>query len=120
MTPEVNDLEREWRDLFTSYPLFKSFEVIDIHPRALKVRLFIAQRFFVQLYANMQTGTRNFVLVLNGQRVYGRDCMACTNWHRHPFNSPDDHDFGPEGAQAATTAMFLSEVQEIIADEELL
>ena len=117
---EVDNLEQEWRDLCAYYPLFKSFEVFDKHPEALKVRLFIDQSFFVQLYANTQTGTRNFVLVLNGQRIYGRDCLACSNWHRHPVDSPADHDFGPEGAQAVMVATFLREVEEIVAGEDLL
>ena len=74
----------------------------------------------MQLYANTHTGTRNFVLVLNGQRIYGRDCLTCSNWHRHPVGSPTDHDFGPAGAQVVTVATFLREVEEIVVKEDLL
>ena len=71
------------------------------------------------IYANLETGTQNLVLVLGKERIYGRDCVG-GQWHRHPYENPDDHDFGEEGVRVVTIAEFLAEVQEILEQGQLL
>lgn len=92
---------------------------VDKSPVALKMRLEVRAGLFVQVYVNVATGTQNMVLVLGGQRIYGRDCIG-GQWHRHPYEDPDMHDTSPEGSRVATVAEFLAEVQEILEKAELL
>jgi len=49
----------------------------------------------VQVYANLQSGTRGYAVVYRGQRIYGRDCDA-QGWHRHPALTPETHDVSDE------------------------
>jgi len=116
----TDELEREMYAAGAQFRIFQRITTLVKGDEALKVRFFIRPRFFVQVYADAFTGTRNFALVMDEQRIYGRDCQCCSNWHRHPFGQPDEHDTGPTGNQPMGVEEFLEEVQELVEREELL
>ncbi len=119
MNGSVDDWEREIAALAALFPCVRTVQTLDKNLEALKMRLFLGGNLFVQLYVNLVTGTRNFVLVLGGHRLFGRDCEEGRDWHCHPFGEPTRHDFGPDGARPVTVLEFLLEVQEIIEREGL-
>jgi len=120
MNVNVDDWERGITALAVEFSFVRLLSTIEKNPEALKMRLFIAGDFFVQIYVNLFTGTRNLVLVLGGRRVYGRDCQEGRNWHRHTVAGPQGHDFSPDGTRAVTVREFLVEVQEILEQENIL
>jgi hypothetical protein len=97
----------------------QALQTIDKNPAALKMRLTLGSDLFVQVYVNVITGTRNFALILGRQRIYARDCVG-GDWHQHPFNDPDAHDFSPEGQRPMSITEFLAEVQELVDRTDLL
>ena len=100
-------------------PYFAWLNVLDMGEHFIKARLYVRQDIFIQVYRNDQTQLTNFVLILGGQRVYGRDEIGGI-WHRHPFDDPVQHDRSDEGSKALTLSEFIEEVMEILTELELL
>ncbi|MFX1299181.1 MAG: hypothetical protein ACFFD2_30510 [Promethearchaeota archaeon] len=115
----IEDLEKEAKDAVKKFPFIKTVEVVEKHRAAIKLRLYISENFYIQTYYNIKTKTTNFVAILGGQRIFGRDCVR-DNWHLHPFHDPDSHNFSSEGTKKTTLTGFLEELQEVIEKEELL
>ena len=86
---------------------------------SIKYRLVIKPDLWVQIYNNIQNDTIGMALIYQGRRLYGRDCEA-GNWHRHPADDLEGHDFSAEGAQPTTIEDFLREVGEILVEHRLL
>ena len=100
-------------------PFVTQVVVADRTDYAIKLVLTIRPQLFVQLYANMDSGTHGYTLVYRGQRLYGRDCDA-QGWHRHPVGDPLAHESSEEGKREVEIAQFLHEVQDILEEEKLL
>lgn len=115
----IDEVEQEVISSALGFSFVRRVIIIDKNEDAIKLRFFINEYFFIQVYLNIITGTRNFVLVLNNQRLYGRDCQD-DKWHRHLYEDPDGHDFTEEGRREVTLQEFLEEVQEIIEMKGLL
>lgn len=115
----IDSVEQEILINSSRFSFIKRVQIIDKNEEAIKVRLLIDEYFFIQIYINIATETHNFVLVLNNQRLYGRDSQDY-KWHRHPYEDPNSHDFTEEGSKAISVREFLEEVQEIIEKENLL
>lgn len=101
------------------FPFIKGVVKIDETEFTVKYRLIIEKELFVQVYVNVENNTVGFVLVNNGQRIYGRDAME-GRWHRHTFENPLHHDFSATGSKKVNLEEFLKEIQEILVRENLL
>ena len=118
MLETIDDWEREITAAARPFSFVRTVLTTDKNPAALKMRLILGPEFFIQMYVNVVTGTRNFVLILGRQRLYARDCVGGA-WHRHSYGDPDAHDFSAEGARPVTVMEFLAEVQELIEEASL-
>ncbi|OGB90462.1 hypothetical protein A2625_00745 [candidate division WOR-1 bacterium RIFCSPHIGHO2_01_FULL_53_15] len=65
-------------------------ELIDETDNTLKLRLLVSRACFVQVYVNTRKNIINYVVVLNGQRIFGLDCDG-GRWHQHPWSAPNKH-----------------------------
>jgi len=92
---------------------------VDVTRFSAKYRLMIASDLYVQVYANVRNGTTGLALIYQGRRLYGRDSQDW-QWHRHPVDDPEAHDFSVEGARALSTEEFLFEVEETLVDQGLI
>jgi len=101
------------------HPFIHDVLLLDQTDYAAKLHLTIRADLFVQLYANVQSGTRGYTVVYRGQRIYGRDCDAQA-WHRHPASNPESHDVSDEGRRAVEVREFFAEVADILEEHELL
>lgn len=119
MTETIDDWEQAVITAAGDFSFVQAVQTIDKNPAALKMRLILEPDLFVQIYINVTTGTRNFVLILGRQRIYARDCVGGV-WHQHPFDDPDAHDFSTGGARPASVTEFLAEVQELVERTDLL
>jgi len=115
----IEKLEEEAKEALKKFTFLKRMEVVDKHRGAIKLRLYIEENFYIQVYYNGITGTTNFVAIVGSQRIFGRDCYR-ESWHRHPFHDPDSNNFSPEGTKEATLTGFLGEIQEIVEKEKLI
>ncbi len=55
----------------------------------LKVRIYIAVSFFMDVFYAVRTQKISFALVKKGKRIFGIDNLD--GWHFHPFGKPEDH-----------------------------
>jgi hypothetical protein len=74
---------------------------------------------FVQLFYSRRSDRFSLALVGPTGRLYGRDRQH-GQWHRHPFDDPTTHEPTPEGLSPQPIHQFLSEVEEILLDNELI
>ena len=96
----------------------RQLAILEQSASLIKARLYISADLFVQIYRNDRFDSTNLVLIYNQQRIYGRDCLGGV-WHRHPVDTPHDHDTSSEGRQAVTLSEFLDEVETILAQMNL-
>jgi hypothetical protein len=115
----VNLFETQAYDVASRFSFVRRIVTLDKTANTIKLRLHITTGCFVQIYTNVQKKLVNYVLILDRSRIYGRNCDGGT-WHRHPYENPATHDFGPEGAKAISLEEFLIEVQQILQEEGIL
>ena len=115
----VDDVERQALLATADWAFIQYAETVDKTAHTVKLRLNIAAECFVQVYANTQKQLSSYTLIFNRMRIFGRDCDGGV-WHRHPAETPDQHDFSPEGQRAVTLEEFLRETQQVLLDRGLL
>lgn len=115
----VDIFEAQVYDVASRFFFIQRAVTIDKTANTIKLRLHITKECFAQVYTNVQKKLVDHVLILNWNRIYGRDCDGGA-WHRHPYDNPDAHDFSPEGAREVSLEEFLIEVQQILEKEGLL
>ena len=94
-------------------PAYTKIDILDLYRYFVKNRIFtIWKDLYIQVYRNDKFKTTNFSLVLENERIYGRDERK-GNWHRHSLESPQLHDQNSEGKRGITLREFLQETEEI-------
>ena len=115
----VDEFERSVHLLAAEWGFIRRVATADKTAHAIKMRLYVSEGCFVQIYANSEKQLLSYALVLDRMRVYGRDSEG-GHWHRHPQGAPETHDLSPEGSQSVELPQFLDEVQQILEDAALL
>ena len=115
----VDEIEQQARRLPARWAYIRLVETLDKTDNTIKLRLHVETDCFLQVYANVEKGLFSYTLVLNRQRVYGRDTDG-GKWHRHPYDNPGGHDYTPEGQKPATLVEFVAEAEQILRLEGLL
>ena len=114
----IQSLLEEIKEIARSYPLHDS-KITDIQTHIFKVRLYLSEDIFVQVYRNDKNNLTSFTLIVEDERLYGRDQIEGL-WHRHPFGGPSIHDRSPQRKEAVNLRTFFAEVCELLIREELL
>ena len=96
-----------------------SYRTLVLTKNTVKARLSIRENLYIDLYFNQRYGTTNYALILDDERIYGRDCYN-GNWHLHPYDDPSKHDTSKEGKKMLSIEEFVDEVEEILANLHLL
>jgi len=96
----------------------RNMDVLEQTLRLVKIRLYISQDLFVQIYRNDRYQTTNLALIFNDQRLYARDELAGA-WHRHSHRAPEEHDTSKEGKRPVEISEFLDEVEKVLAELDL-
>ncbi len=115
----IKSLKREITEHSLKFAFIKQVELVDETENAIKLRLVVSESIFIQVYQNILTGTTNYCLIKNLQRIYGRDSIG-GKWHRHPLNETDKHEFLSEGTAKISIEDFFTEVEDILLKENLL
>ncbi len=87
--------------------------------RTLSFRLDIGTGLFVQVFVGMRTDVLYFSLVKDEQRIFGID-REQDKWHRHPYHAPELHEPLAEGLEPRPLFTFLSQVERLIWEHDLL
>lgn len=97
----------------------QSLETIEWTKSTITLKFVIDQSLFVQIYCSIRSERLNFALVGTSGRLYGRDREHGV-WHRHPFEDPSKNEPTPAGMSSKPIIQFLSEVETIIIDNDLI
>lgn len=95
------------------------YKTLVLTKNTVKVRLIIRENLYIDLYFNQRYGTTNYALILDDDRIYGRDCFD-GNWHLHPYDAPSKHDTSEEGKKILGIEEFVDDVEEILINLRLL
>ncbi|MBM4460812.1 MAG: hypothetical protein FJ011_24145 [Chloroflexi bacterium] len=76
-----------------------------LDPDILSLRVHLADGSFIEVFYNTMTDRTAFALIVEGQRVYGKD-NAKIGWHMHPASDPKAH----HPCESASFEEFLAEV----------
>ncbi len=113
----VDDFIEEVKTVANSYSL--KVEILAKTKNAVKIRIPITENIYIQLYYNQKSKTKNYVLVGWNRRLFGRDCVG-GEWHKHPFENPDQHDFSENGKREVSISEFFDEVFHLLRKSGLI
>lgn len=116
---DVNTLEEDIERIVSRFFFIQRAQTLLKTTYTIKMRLYVTEECFIQIYCNTQKVRTSCVVILGGKRIYGRDCYKGA-WHRHPEENPEGHDFFPEGSRKVSLEEFLYETQEILLKKEIL
>ena len=115
----INLFETQVHNAASRFSFVDRVVTLDKTANTIKLRLHVTTDCFIQIYVNVQKKLVNYVLILDRSRIYGRNRDGGI-WHRHPYENPDAHDFGPEGAKDVSLEEFLIEVQQVLQRQGIL
>ncbi len=85
----------------------------------LSLRLNIRQDIFVQIFMGTQTDVLYLSLIEDEQRIFGID-REQGKWHRHPYDATEQHEPLTEGLEPRPLFTFLSQVEQLLWEHDLL
>ena len=93
-------------DISAQSPMVIGLEPLLLEEPVLKLRVHVGTSLFIDVFYNAETGKTSFALIQDGQRIFGADNTR--GWHRHPFESPEQHC----PCEATSFASFLQQVED--------
>lgn len=109
--PAQAALERVW--------FVQSLQEIERTDQTLSLRLYIRPDLFVQVFLGELTGSLYFALIEGEQRIFGID-RESGEWHLHPYEAPYRHEPLPENLEPQPLLRFLSRVEDLLLQYDLL
>lgn len=85
----------------------------------LSLRLNIRQNLFVQIFMGTQADVLYLSLIKNEQRIFGID-KEDGGWHKHPYHNPNLHEPLTEGLEPKPLFTFMSRVEQLLLEHDLL
>ena len=107
------------QEAFQKVWFVQSLDVFERTDQTLSIRLTIRTGLFVQAFIGEITGSLYFALIEGRHRVFGID-RESGEWHEHPFGTPEKHKPLEEGLEPKPLLQFLSRVEEILLEENLM
>lgn len=83
------------------------FVPYSVTPRVARLRAYLVDRSFVDIYYNQKTGTTTFAHIHRNRRIFGADNKNRA-WHWHPREDPTQH---LPSEREITFAEFLKEIE---------
>lgn len=85
----LDKLRQELYQALNKY--FPSAKIEDTERRGiiLEIKASVNERTFIEIYANIATGKRSFVLISDNKRIAGYDNYKF--WHYHSPDAPSEH-----------------------------
>lgn len=111
----IDSLIAEIRNILND-KIIQDIKVLDWQRSILKVRLYLADDIFIQIYRNDRSNNTSFTLIFEDERLYARDEIDGI-WHRHPFKNPNFHNGSLEGSKKVNLNEFYREILEILVRE---
>jgi hypothetical protein len=115
----IDDLYGEALEAVDRVWFVQSMKTVERTDVTISFRLSIRPDLFVHVMLGDLTGSLYFALIERGQRIFGIDRRA-GEWHAHPYDAPHQHAPFPEGLEPKPLLSFLSRVEDILIEHDLL
>jgi hypothetical protein len=79
-------------DICSNSQAVMRIQIISETRRQVRIRIFLANRAFLDVYYSSETKKTAFAQIKNNERVFGADNSG-TAWHWHPYEDPQRRDF---------------------------
>lgn len=116
---KTSELLLEAQEAFRKVWFVQSLDVMERTDQTLSVRLIVKADLFVQAYIGEISASLYFALIEGRQRVFGID-RVLGEWHMHPYGIPESHVPFEQGLEPKPLLQFLSRVEEILLEQDLL
>lgn len=83
------------------------------------LRFVIDAHLFVQVFFSQRTGRQSLALIGPAGRLFGWD-WEHGRWHRHPFGQSEQHEPMPDWAPVQPLTQFMTVVEELLINYELI
>ena len=97
----------------------RSLEVRERTDSTLSLKMYIRPGLFVHAFIGEMTGSLYFALIEGNQRIFGID-RENNQWHLHPFEASHKHELFKPGLGRKPLFTFLSKVERILVENDLL
>ncbi len=87
----------------------ESVTLHEARPNAVRLRIYLVNQTFLDVFYNEWKGRVSFAWIVNGQRSFGADNAG--DWHWHPREEPSRH---TPSDHAITFEEFLKEVEKTL------
>jgi hypothetical protein len=115
----IDDLYAEALEAVHRVWFVQSVKSVDRTDSTISIRLIIGPDLFVHVLLGELTGSLYFALIERGQRIFGIDRHS-GEWHMHPYDIPHQHVTFPEGLEPKPLLSFLSRVEDLLIQNDLL
>ena len=115
---KIADLLQEIEDVEQRFWFIQSV-TLEQTDDVIKVRVEIREEIFVHVFLSEQSGRFQFALINGRERIYGRD-KEDNEWHLHPYGNAEDHLPMPEGISPQPLTQFMTEVEKILLENNLI
>lgn len=115
----IDELEVEAPRALNRFWWIQSVKIVERTALTITLHFHINPTLFVQVYFSQRSGRLNLALIGNGGRLYGCDCEQ-GQWHRHPFLQPHQHEVIHEGMSPQPVMQFLTEVESMLVENDLV
>lgn len=119
MSYSADDLLAEAQETLDKIWFVQSLETGERTDAAISLRLHIRPGLFVHAFLGELTGSLYFALIEGRQRIFGIDREG-GEWHRHPYQACHEHEMLPEGLGSKPLLQFLSQVESVLLENDLL
>jgi hypothetical protein len=113
----IRDLAVEAYDTLDRFWFVRDIKIIEQTQATVTIHLTIGSDLFVQAFLSESSQRLSFALVGQRGRLYGRERGV---WHRHPFGQPEHHEPAPESASVRPLTQFMTEVETILVEHDLI
>jgi len=114
-----DELQFEAQEALDKVWFVQSLEVVKRTDFTISLRFHIRSGLFVQVFLGQLSGSLYFALIEEGQRILGID-REIDEWHIHPYDAPHQHKPFPEGLYPKPLLRFLTRVEALLLEHNLL
>jgi hypothetical protein len=113
------DLLSEAQEAAEKVWFVQSVKMVERTDFTVSLRLEIRHEVFVHVFLGELTGSLYFAFIDGGQRIFGMD-RESGEWHLHPYDTPHWHVPLSESPEPKPLLKFLSRVEDLLDQHDLL
>lgn len=115
----IEDLLFEAQESLDRIWFVQTADVVERTNATISIRLHIQPELFIQVFMGQLSNSLYFALIEGNRRIFGID-RESGEWHMHPYENPHEHKPLEEGLEPKPLLRFLSRVELLLLEHDLL